>query len=350
MTSALLGMVQAKARQRNALEELLEERLAAWWRMTDPYDDDQIAYFTEQAIPLMETAQQAIVSLTTAGQMMYMQELGVDLNGFVPDVPPEVRTFPHGVVGQFGKPVQVSANGRRSERLAVSEPFQRPARQLRAEVAEGKPFDNALAKSAERVKIIAGTNLALAAREAEMQIMQEAKRQNSTVIGYRRVIHPEFSVSGSCGLCVAASDRIYTVKDLKAIHTHCHCETMAVTRTDDPGRDLNENDLKSLYQDATSTYASDLKRTRYKVDSHGELQAVLVPKKRGQDVLRTKAYTAPPDLDEFQRQYEIAQRQLPLFRKILAQTRADGFDDNSNPVKYQTAQIARFEGILSGNK
>ncbi|NQE89609.1 hypothetical protein [Nocardia terpenica] len=321
MTSALLGMVQARAARRDTLEQLLLDRLDVWWRLTDPYDDDQVSYFVDQAVPLMATAQQAMVSMATAAQMIYLSELDVDLDGWMPDVPAEVRTFPHGVAGQFGRPVQVSANGRRSERLAVAEVFQRPARQLRAEVARGTPFDDALANSVERVKIIAETNLTLAEREAETQILREAHRQNKKVIGWRRVIHPEVSKTGSCGLCVAASDRIYRVQDLKPIHARCRCETMPVTRASDPGRELNDDDLKRLYQDATSTYASDLKRTRYRIDQHGELQAVLVPKTRGQTVPRTTGFAAPVDLDEFEKQYEVAQRQLPLMRQVLAQTR-----------------------------
>jgi hypothetical protein len=55
--------------------------------------------------------------------------------------------------------------------------------------------------------------------------MRETTRRHlaaaEDVTGYRRVIHPELSKSGTCGLCVAAADRIYYVDDLMPIHTNC---------------------------------------------------------------------------------------------------------------------------------
>jgi len=347
---SLLGMVRSRAARRDTIESLLTDRLAASWLLTDPYDDQQVSLFADAASELMVTGQQAAVSLAMAAEMFYLEQLGVQVDGFFPDVPDEVRTFPTGVAGSFGEPVPVKVGGRESQRLAVGEVFQRPARQLRAEVADGRSFDDALAHSAERVKIIAGTNLSLAEREAENLFLREAKRQSAKVIGWRRVIHPEVSRSGSCGLCVAASDRIYKVEDLKPIHNRCRCETLPITKDNDPGDELNQADLNQLYKDAGGTYAADLKRTRYRVDEHGELQAVLVPAKRGQAVPRTNVSApAPVDLDEFQRKQEYAQRHLPLMRQTLAQTKAKGFDDSSGPVKYQTEQIARYEAILNGS-
>jgi hypothetical protein len=96
-------------------------------------------------------------------------------------------------------------------------------------------------------------------------------------VGYRRFIHPEFSAGGVCGLCVAASDRIYHRETLRPIHLRCKCTSAPVTKTYDPGLGLNDSDIKNLYTDAGgSTSAADLKRGRYKI-AYNELGPVLVP-------------------------------------------------------------------------
>lgn len=88
---------------------------------------------------------------------------------------------------------------------------------------------------------------------------------------YRRVVRPELSRDGSCGLCVAASDRQYRASDLLPMHERCKCTVLATTRTADPGSQLNDDTLGELYDAAGSTAAADLKRTRVTVVQHGEL-------------------------------------------------------------------------------
>ena len=44
-----------------------------------------------------------------------------------------------------------------------------------------------------------------------------AQSEKLDIRAYRRVIHPELSKGGTCGLCIAASDRIYFVDDLLAL-------------------------------------------------------------------------------------------------------------------------------------
>jgi hypothetical protein len=120
---------------------------------------------------------------------------------------------------------------------------------------------------------------------AEMDALLPARKQAQAfmvkqpkITGYRRVIHPELSVGGTCGLCVAASDRLYKPQDLMPIHDRCHCLPMPVYDFDDPGSLLNEGDLTRLYEDAGGkSYGGDLKRTRYKIVQHGELGPTLVP-------------------------------------------------------------------------
>jgi hypothetical protein len=143
-----------------------------------------------------------------------------------------------------------------------------------------------MARVGDRAVVMAGDNLNLALRA---QIEESAKRDPSTVTGYRRVIHPELSQGGTCGLCVAASTRPYTRGDLLPLHSRCKCIVVPIVGESggdgDVGGAINDADLGLLYDEATSTGRKDLKRTRYKVISHGELGSWLVPAGSLQDGL-----------------------------------------------------------------
>lgn len=100
------------------------------------------------------------------------------------------------------------------------------------------------------------------------------------VIGFRRVIRPELSKNGSCGLCVVAATNWYTFDELKPIHNLCKCVTVPVVKGADPGFGWNQEDLRKnldeIYGAAGgSTYGKDLKRIRVKITEHGELGPIL---------------------------------------------------------------------------
>lgn len=134
------------------------------------------------------------------------------------------------------------------------------------------PIDAAV----QRVIAVAATDIQLADR-AQTSASYAAAGDKGLITGWRRVIHPELSKGGACGLCVAASDRLYGVHEPKAIHDRCECTTLPVLDANDPGSTLNDGDLGRLYGDAGGTHRSKLKATRYQVDEHGELGPVLNP-------------------------------------------------------------------------
>lgn len=112
----------------------------------------------------------------------------------------------------------------------------------------------------------------------------------SKVIGYRRVIHPELSKSGtSCGLCIVASTMEYTRAELLPIHSGCNCETCEIYSVGDavfdPGGMINFEDLEVFYREAgNTTHGWSLKRHKYRVENHPEYGPTLVndhPNKRG---------------------------------------------------------------------
>jgi hypothetical protein len=133
------------------------------------------------------------------------------------------------------------------------------------------PIDTAV----DRAVTVADLDLQLADR-AQSHLVLTSQAEKLEITGQRRVIHPELSKGGTCGLCIASSGRLYGVHELRPIHARCECTTLPVFGAKhDPGAVLNNSDLGQLYTDAGSTSAEDLKKTRYRINEHGELGPVL---------------------------------------------------------------------------
>ena len=93
-----------------------------------------------------------------------------------------------------------------------------------------------------------------------------------------------------------ASFRMYSRKNLNAIHARCNCVVLPATAVFDPGRGMNEADLKRVYRAAGgSTYAGDLLNTRVSIREHGELGQVLTynPKRGWVDSPHKRQYKSP---------------------------------------------------------
>lgn len=152
--------------------------------------------------------------------------------------------------------------------------YERLGEQFRYSRSVGDDEVQALQATLDRAEIMTDTDITLAARAQDQKVMEAT----ALALGYRRVIHPELAKGGTCGMCIAASDRVYKKKDLLPIHGRCHCTIAPIFRDGtDPGSSLNNLSLEQLYGDAHGNQATDLKRTRYKIDDHGELGPVLVP-------------------------------------------------------------------------
>lgn len=134
-------------------------------------------------------------------------------------------------------------------------------------------------KTEERMERMVSQDIAAAARNAHQEIMRKTPKK--TITGYRRVVHPELSRTGSCGLCIVASTMIYKKSDLLPIHAGCKCETVEIYQIDgktyDPGQQINDEDLSVFYEEAGGTTRGwKLKRWKYKVINHPEYGPTLV--------------------------------------------------------------------------
>lgn len=169
----------------------------------------------------------------------------------------------------------------RAERMAqmdVQLAFRAQVRATLTDVAESQRFVP-VPRSAPEVGVSSG----------DVDSPERVPADAGPILGYRRIIHPERSKGGSCGLCVAASTRLYSYADLLPIHGRCECTVSIVVEDHDPGLVLNEADYKLIYGDAGGTGGRLLKRGRYRVADHGELGPVLV---RAEDGFRDAADVA----------------------------------------------------------
>jgi hypothetical protein len=135
----------------------------------------------------------------------------------------------------------------------------------------GAPEPEAKAAGLDRLERQVSNDLGMAMRSAAYEVLDGTDE----AIGYRRLVRPEMTSGGPCGLCLVAADRLYRTSELMPLHTHCACDVMPVTREHDPGRELNTDDLFRIYEVAGSNRATDLAKVRVRVTDHGELGPVL---------------------------------------------------------------------------
>lgn len=214
--------------------------------------------------------------------------------------------------------------------------YSRPAEVYRLAVATGSDEREAVEKAVTRAEKLGATDVMLAGRAAQHEQMRALK-----VSRYRRVLRPELSKHGSCGLCIAASTRVYTIGNLLPIHGGtCNCETVAIDGAKDPGHALNQDDLERLYAAAGSTAAADLKRVRAVVHEHGELGPVLA--RDGHEFRGPKRVALEDDPAR-------ARLMLDKVRPVLAglEQRAAAGQEVAGPLEYQRGLLERLERIAA---
>ena len=211
--------------------------------------------------------------------------------------------------------------------------YGRVADTVRLQVARGASLDHAVTVGLQRADTMVRWDSGLARREQWRQSLAA----NPQAIGWRRVIHPELSRGGTCGLCIAAADRIYSIATLAPLHGRCRCSVAPVTRTADPGGTLNDEDLKRVYESAGSTAAEDLKRVRYNVHQHGELGPVLTDRAHNFRGVGSPPKAGPTAAEITRRlESEIASLERS-YRGLLA--RASAGENVIGPLAYQRDRI-----------
>lgn len=221
---------------------------AAWLAFTQWYDRDAVATLARLIAEMSVAAQQTSSGLASQYVVGALAAMGAP-------------TQPVRLPGPL--PIR---NGARPSLVHT-----RPAEAYKRAIATGSTHQEALQRAGLRASGLTTSDLILQDRDTMAAVMAEVG-----VTGYRRIIRPELSRTGTCGLCIAAADRIYTTGELLPIHPpSCNCTVLPIIGDNDPGLALNREDIGQLYEDAGSTAARDLAATRYMVNTHGEHGPIL---------------------------------------------------------------------------
>lgn len=284
---------------------LLRVLLGLWGNFSQWDDADLVAARTAASIPQVESTLREMQRETRQFQMRVLKALGVR----IPKVSPPIDLYPRSRVDLFevyGRPARDAAKvlaaggspedavaafekrltgiveadamiAARDELAAIQEQLEREGLTDYPDDAEGLHDDDDATELMDREAMESWFTAIEAAEEDDDA---ERTSEGEKIIGWRRVIRPELSQHGPCGLCVVAATQWYTKQNLKAMHHLCKCVTLPVTKSNDPGLRWNAEDLRrnldEIYGAAGgSTYGKKLKRLRVAVRDHGELGPIL---------------------------------------------------------------------------
>jgi len=306
----VLAAVDTQSATVDSITQALILFLRQLWRaLTDPYSPDQVARFATQAGNATTTARRQAAAASDAYMRTVLDVLEISHIGS----PQPIPDLPRGI------PLDVE--------------WERPVKELRR--ARFLGFDEQIAaeRGLARAEKIAQMDVALAQRDGAQSRLVLA----DSVTGWRRVVHPELSKGGTCGLCIAAADRIYKTSDLLPLHNRCACTVSPVTATSDPGSPINQ-----LYREVGGTHRSQLAKARWTVREHGELGPVLVDPR---DHWRGPAAVAQdaPDLAA------TARAELASLEEALAslEARAAAGEDVSGPLAWQRDRIDHLRQLAA---
>lgn len=242
-------LVEAQDKATRSLIVALIRALLPLWRGLDFSDDDAVSDAAVRSAQLVHRAQrEARLGMDAYNRRVY-DRLDLEL--------PELEKA---VLDDYPR-----------QGVSPEKVWERPARTYRKAVESGADDAEAREKALSKVENLARDEVNMARRDQAARTYGKTEK----VIGYRRVIHPEMSSSGTCGLCIAAATRMYKKDDLLPIHPGCNCTVLPATAAHDPGEWMNAIDLDALYKSAGSTGAQDLSNVRVQEFVDGELGPML---------------------------------------------------------------------------
>lgn len=319
-------------RQRQALVDEYVRRAWKMWQSLTPQD------WWNDAVT------QGVAAQITQTQMAFvrqMRRLGISyaniMLGMVLDGESAYSQIPEYIVVRDNTdPWKVSVRpADEYRRLAVRDPSIRPKAWEGLDDAVENVVNDWLDAARNRLADNAETDGSLALARATVE-----QYRNNGVTRYRRVIHPELSKSGTCGLCIVAANNVYSTAALMPMHDRCKCGVAPIVGDDDPGLRLNQDDLERIYRAAYeaasderrqwlndrgfdySTFAKDLANLRVTVTNHSELGPILTRETAGEKSVPD--YDAPewhtPDREmtseQMRRMYDRATYFDTMYRQV----------------------------------
>lgn len=285
---------------------------SAWERFTHWYDAAAVAALAAEMADHSQAAQDIAAGLS--GQ--YVANVAAVASGVLSTMPARSDT----ITIRGGAPLSLVHT--------------RPANTYRRAIAFGATPRTAREKAAVRASDLMRSDVVLVQRQAAQRTLERLG-----ITEYRRILHPEESQSGSCGLCIVAADRKYKTRELMPIHPpSCNCGVMPVVGSWDPGINLNRAQLDKLYSHGGGSAAKDLFKTRYKVAEHGEYGPTLV---RAEDQFRGPGKVALED------DPKRAARWLQYAEPVLHRMEADG--GPRDELAYQRQLVGRLRRIAGAS-
>jgi hypothetical protein len=245
-------LVTTEAETYDAISDnLMAAVLTLWASFSAYWAGDSVVDIAQRIARLVVAAQRNVGRLTEAHLRQQFRRLGVEL--------------PRGTIVDLPEALRLGAD--------ETEVYQRPIREIRYLESVGTLLDDAVEQGTDRLIKTVEMDLQLARAEASKQLYFVTNPKQ--IIGWRRIIHPE--LGNVCGLCIAASDRLYQRIQRMDLHPGCKCTTLPVTTEADPGKAINAEDLAAIYAAAGGTGTRQLSAIRVQVKKNGELGDILVP-------------------------------------------------------------------------
>lgn len=325
LTDALIKLIEKQAALTGALSLQTIQMLVGLWSPFRRWTDhDLVLALAARSATTIEAGQHAARMRQKTYMKMVYKELEIEF-------PKEIKIVENSDVEHYPRSVN------------PLEVYQRPAEQYRYHASIGESDTISRQAAMKRLATIADTDLNLARRDAANEVYEATP----TIIGWRRIIHPELSKDGaSCGLCVVASDRVYSRGDLMPIHDECNCDSLPITKDNDPGKELNDDDLETIYDQAGSNTAGDLLKTKVYYVNHGELGPIISGGSRQGSKQRQRA-----KLDQVEPE-ESLERQIAQLRKSsekLLKRQANG-EDVRLSINWQRDRIQSLTKQLAAMK
>ncbi|MFF4478671.1 hypothetical protein ACFY1A_16875 [Streptomyces sp. NPDC001520] len=181
-----------------------------------------------------------------------------------------------------------SVTGKALRGVDPTEVYTRPFKDVWTALGNGEPLDVAVERGANRLEIIAKTDLQLTRTHTVREVTADQPAVEYTV----RELQGEYD----CALCMIASTQRYHKKDLAPIHPGCDCLVKTVRADYDPGQVIDEERLEAIH-DAVEAAIGDFDRGGRAIDyrkiiianDHGEIGPVLG--------FRGQRFTGPDDIN-----------------------------------------------------
>jgi hypothetical protein len=241
-TAEVLALVQAQAAARQQIADLTTAAVTAEVRAFGGwYDTARITTLAARLAKLTRAGQKQTATSTDSFAARILTLLTGRRRRVVGPVP---------VADLWGGVPLENVYGRLADQYRWLEATRGPQAPPEARIspATGDPLPvlsepDILSQVVTRAEVQSDTALTLAFREQWVSDLAKV----GTVTGYRRVIHPELTKGGSCGLVCGGEPRSTTRRISCPVHGRCKCTTMAIVGEPlgpgDPGAAINSEDL-----------------------------------------------------------------------------------------------------------